>query len=316
MKIAILNECFLTEKHISRLKQLGEVTIYNDTDTEEKAIERLKDVSVAIADCFVTPLNKTVLSSAKSLRFLSLNTIGFDLVDLEAAKENNILISNIPGYSADAVAEHAIALMFATVRRLIQMDKKVREKPYEIDPADTSQLPLLGFNLRGKTLGIVGLGSIGRRVAEIGNGIGMHVIAYNRSKKSIPNVEAVTLDALLSDSDVVSLHIPLNSESEGMIGKAQLSQMKSHSVLINTARGKIVDNHALYNALKEGVIGGAGLDTLAEWDTSNPLLSLDNTVITPHGAWYTKESFENLAEMVTVNVEAYSAGNPINLITI
>lgn len=314
MKIAILNECFLTEDHITRLKKLGEVSVYNDTDTEEKAIERLKDVEMAIADCFVSPLNKNVLSSAKSLKYISINSIGFDLVDLESAKENGILVSNIPGYSSEAVAEHAIALIFAVVRKLVQMDKKVREKPYEIDPADKSQLPLLGFNLQGKTLGVIGLGSIGTRVAEMANGIGMRVVAYNRSTKSIPNVEMVSLDTLLQNSDVVSLHTPLNSESEGLIGKSQLDLMKKHSVLINTARGKIVDTEALYNALKGGVIAGAGLDTLAEWDKSNPLLTLENTVITPHGAWYTKESFENLAEMVTANVEAYINGKPVNLI--
>lgn len=315
MRIAVLNECFLKESHIERLKKLGEIAIYNDTDTEEKAIERLNDVEVAIADCFVSPLNKKVLSSAKNLKYISINSIGFDLVDLETAKESGILISNIPGYSSEAVAEHAVALMFAVVRNLVQMDKKVREKPYEIDPADKSQLPLLGFNLQGKTLGVIGLGSIGIRVAEIGNGIGMRVIAYNRSAKSIPNVEIVALDKLLSDSDVVSLHTPLNNESEGMIGIAQLKTMKKHAVLVNTARGKIVDTQALYNALKDGVIAGAGLDTLAEWDKSNPLLTLENTVITPHGAWYTKESFENLAEMVTSNVEAYVSGKPINLVT-
>lgn len=314
MKIAVLNECFLNESHIERLKKLGEVAIYNDTDTEEKATARLNDVEVAIADCFVSPLNKKVLSSAKNLKYISINSIGFDLVDLEAAKEQGILISNIPGYSSEAVAEHAIALMFAVVRNLVQMDKKVREKPYEIDPADKSQLPLLGFNLQGKTLGVIGLGSIGRRVAEIGNGIGMRVIAFNRSTKTVSNIEMVTLDKLLRDSDVVSLHTPLNSESEGLIGKDQLKLMRNHSVLINTARGKIVDTQALYNALKDGVIAGAGIDTLAEWDKSNPLLSLENTVITPHGAWYTTESFENLAEMVTSNVEAFIDGEPTNLI--
>lgn len=314
MKIAVLNECFLKDEHIARLKKLGEVSIYDDTNSEEKAIERLKGVEVALADCFVSPLNDKVFSSVKSLKYLSINSIGFDMVDLESASKNGIMISNIPAYSADAVAEHAIALTFAAVKHLVQFNKKVREKPYEVDPADQSQLPFMGFNLKNKTMGIIGLGAIGKRAAEIAMGLGMKVIAYNRSSKTMEGVEMVTMEELLRRSDIVSLHTPLNKDSENLIGDEELKLMPKHSVLINTARGKVVNRKALYNALKEGVIAGAGLDTLDEWDKSNELLELENVIITPHSAWYTKESFENLAEMVTANVEAYAKGEPINLV--
>jgi glycerate dehydrogenase len=315
MKIAVLNECFLKQAQLDRLKALGEVTIYDDTNSEEKVIERLRGVDAAIVDCFVSPFNKNVFNQLQNIKYISINSIGYDLIDLEAARVKGIQVSNVPGYSVEAVAEHAIALMFAVARHLLQMDKKVRENPYEIDPSDKSQLSLLGFNLRGKTLGIIGLGNIGKRVSEIGHGIGMRVIGFNRSLKSIPNVEMVSLDELLKRSDIVSLHTPLNKESEGLISTEQLKLMKSHAVLINTARGKIVDTQALYYALNNDVIAGAGLDTLAEWDKSNPLLTLENTIITPHGAWFTRESFENLANMVVENVEAYAKGSPINLIT-
>lgn len=314
MKIVILSECFLTSVHLERLKKLAKVQTYLDTSTEKKAVERLRDADMAVIDCFITPTSKRVFDSAKRLRYVSLNSIGYDLFDLEAAKAKSIKVSNIPGYSVEAVAEHTIALIFTVIRKILLMDHEMRKRPYVIDPVDISQRYLLGFDLKNKTLGIIGLGNIGQRVAELALCIGMKVIAYNRSPKSINGIKAVTLHELLKRSDVVSLHVPLNNESGGMIGEKELKLMKPHAVLINTARGKIVDEIALIKALKNKVIGGAGLDTLASLDASNPLLKMDNVVLTPHGAWYTRESFQNLAEMVVSNVESYVKGKPVNLI--
>lgn len=316
MKLVVLNECFLKPDHIARLKALGDVEIFMDTTTEQQAIERLKDADAAIGDCFVAPLNKQVFSNVPKLKYLSLNSTGYDLVDLEAAKAHNIQLSDIPGFSTEAVAEHAIAMMFAVNRHIVQLDKRVHEQPYEVDPADKTQLPYLGLNLRGKTLGIVGLGNIGQRVAEIAKAIGMNVVAYSRSPKNIPGIIEISLEELLRQSDVVSLHTPLNAESENMIGAKELALMQSHALLINTARGKVVDTNALYDAIKNKKLGGAGLDVLAKWSKDNPLLSLDTVIVTPHSAWYTKESFDNLADMVVENMEAYVGGKPKNLIGI
>lgn len=315
MKLVVLNECFLKDEHIARLKALGDLEVFTDTTTERQAIERLQGADAAIADCFIAPLNKQVFSSVPKLKYLSLNSTGYDPVDLAAAQAHGIQISDIPGFSTDAVAEHAIALIFAVNRHIVQLDKRMHEQPYEVDPADKTQLPYLGFNLRGKTLGIIGMGNIGQRVAEIAKALGMNVIAYNRSPKNVAGVEQVSLEELLKQSDVVSLHTPLNAESENMIGAKELALMQPHALVINTARGKVVDTQALADALKNKKLGGAGLDVLAQWNTDNPLLSLENVVMTPHSAWYTQESFDNLADMVVENVEAYVSGEPQNLVS-
>lgn len=306
---------FLKDEHISRLKKLGDLEIFTDTTTEQQAIDRSKDAEILAVDCFITPLTKQFFDNIPSVKYLTLNSTGYDPVDIQAAKTNNILISDIPGFSTEAVAEQAITLMFATTRHLVQLDKKVHEKPYEIDPADTSQLPFLGFNLQGKTLGIIGLGRIGQRVAEIAKSIGMTILAYNRSPKDIQGVRQVSLEELLRESDIVSLHVPLNTESDNLIGAKELSLMKPHTIIINTARGKVIDAQALADAIRNKKIGGAGIDTLAQWDKSNPLLFLENVIITPHSAWYTRESFENLANEVVENVESFAKGQPKNLIT-
>jgi len=313
MKLAILNECFFNDSHLERLKKIGELTVYSDTNSEELAVERLKDVDIAIADCFICPLNSAVLSSTDKLNYLAINSTGYDLVDLSAAKEKAILVSNIPGFATEAVAEQAIALMFAVIRRIAHFDSEMRKNVFEVDPE--KDFHLAGFNVLSKTLGIVGLGSIGMRVAEIGKGLGMKVIAYNRSEKSVDGIEMVSLDDLLRESDVVSVHLPLTLDTENIIGEKELGMMKQSAILINTARGKHVNGDALFNALSENKIYGAGLDILDDMNINNPLLKLENAVITPHSGWLTNESFENLAEMVTSNVEAFASGSPKNIVT-
>ncbi len=297
------------------MKKLGELEMFAETTTLEEAVERLAQTDIAIIDSYVTPLKKDIFEQCKKLKYITINSTGYDLVDLEAAKAHHVTISNLPGYSTEAVAEHAIALLFAINRRLVLMDRRMRNKPYEIDPADTTQKPLLGFNLKGRTIGIIGLGSIGQRVAEMAYGLGMNVIVYNRSPKTIEHVTMVPLEELFRTSDVISIHTPLNADSENLIAEKELSLMKPHALLINTARGKVIKTNALYKALKEYKIGGAGLDVLAEWDNENPLLSLDNIVLSPHAAWFTTDSFESLADMVTANVEAFVQGKPVHVIT-
>lgn len=312
MKIVVLNECFLNETHLQRLKKLGDLTVYTDTNSEQSAMERLKSVEIAIADCFIAPLNQTVLSSTNKLQYLTINSTGYDLVDLNAARAKGIKVSNIPGFATEAVAEHTIALMFAVNRRLSQFDPEMRKKPYEVDPEKDA--PLAGFNFTGKTLGVIGLGSIGSRVAELGKGIGMNVFGHNRSQKQIKGIKMVSLEELLKQSDVVSIHLPLTKETEGIIGEKELAMMKPSAILINTSRGKHVNGKALYNALSNKKLYGAGLDILDEMTENNPLLQLNNITLTPHSAWLTKESFVNLAELVVSNVEAFVQGRPQNLI--
>lgn len=314
MKIAILNECFFNDNHLQKLKKLGEVTIYDNTNNEDLAIERLKDVEIAITDCYIAPLNNKVLGSTNNLKLLAINSTGYDLVDLKTATQKGIKVANVPGFSTDAVAEQAIALMFAVNRKIPLGDKNMRLKPFEIDPGDKNQRQYLGFNVRDKTMGVIGLGKIGTRVAELALGLGMKVVAYNRTPKQIENVKVVSLEELLKTSDVVSLNLALTPDTQNIIGEKELSLMKPSAIIINTARGKHIETQALYKALKEDKVAGAGLDTLADMSTNNPLLTLGNVVFTPHSAFFTEQSLVNVADIIVHNVEAFVKNEPINIV--
>jgi phosphoglycerate dehydrogenase-like enzyme len=314
MKIVVLNECFLNNEHLKRLKALGEVELYTDTDSEEKAIERVKDAEIIIADPFVSPLNKAVIESAPNLKLIDLSVIGYDLVDLEVANKQNVKIANIPGFSTQAVAELAIGLMLAVMRNISLADREMRKQPFEVDAGNPSHKSFKGRELKGKTLGIVGLGRIGQQTAQLGGALGMKVVGFDRNPKNIDSVEQITLEELLKVSDVVSLHLSMALELENIISEKTLSLMKPTAILINAARGKLVEEEALFKALKEGKIGGAGLDVLRNYSSDNPLLKLENVVFTPHEGYLTDGSVENMAEMVVVNVEAFVKGKPINVV--
>ena len=315
MKIVILNECFFLYTHINQLKSLGDLEIFEDTTTEEDAINRLKDADIAIADCLIAPLNKKVLESTNKLKFLALNTTGYDAVDLKTADAKGIKVSNVPGFATDSVAEHTIALMFAVIRKIAYGDKVMRINPFQIDPGKKEEQKFLGFNIAGKTFGVIGLGAIGQKIAELGNALGMNVISYNRTPKEIANVTMVSLEELLKNSDVVSINLQLTPETEYIIGEKELNLMKPSAIIINTARGKHIDSKALYNALSSGKIAGAGLDVIEDWTKDNPLLKLDNVVFTPHEGFFTKESLKNLSDIILKNVESFVNVNPINLVS-
>ncbi len=315
MKIAILNECFLGGKHLDRLKKLGQVSVYIGTKTEKEAVKRLKDVDVAVIHCSLLPITQNILKNASKLRYISLASTGYDRVDLKAAKENNVIVSNLPTYGTQSVAEHTFALIFAVIRKVVELDYLIRKDPYEINSInDLITSPYVGFTLHGKTLGLIGVGRIGTRVAEIAQALGMKVLAYDIIPKKLKGVEMKSIKEILKESDIVSLHTPLTKKTNNLIGKKELKMMKTQAILINTARGGLIETQALYSALKNRTIAGAGIDVLKEVDKSNPLLKLKNIVFTPHSAWYTKESFENIANTVVENVEAYINGKPINIL--
>lgn len=315
MKITILNESYFNETHLAQLRELGELTIYENTNSEEKAIERLKNIDIAIGDCYIAPFNKKVFESTNTLKLLALNTTGYDLVDIDSAHRCGVEVANVPGFSTQSVAEQSFALMLAVSRKIPIGDVVMRVSPFQIDPGLHSHKQYLGVNLAGKTLGIIGLGSIGSRVAQIGRGFGMKVIAYNRSQKNVDEVTMVTLDQLLKESDIISIHLPLTPETENLITADKLGLMKTTAIIINTARGKIIDEAALINALIDGRIAGAGLDTIVNWEKTNPLLELDNVVFSPHSAFFTKESLENCANIIVENIKSFVAGRPLNIIS-
>lgn len=314
MKITILNESFISNDNLKRLKALGKVEVFLDTANEDTAIDRINDSEIVIADMFVCPINKKVLSKAEKLKLIVLNTTGYDKVDLDYAKSRGIKVCNAPGFATDAVAEHAFSLMMSVARKVVFGDKSFRAKPFEILPDDDCHRIFMGLNLKGKTLGVIGTGNIGRRVCEIGVGLGMKVIAHNRTEKKITGVTFKELSSVLTESDVISLNLPLTKESEGLIDKEKLNMMKKDAILINTSRDKIVNTDALYDSLFSGKLFGVGLDVVALDDKNHPILKLENVIFTPHSAWFTKESLDNLGEIIVDNVESFVKGNEKNII--
>ena len=313
VKIAILHDWTLSKENVDRVKALGPVTVYDGTDSEDQVIERLKGIDIAVIDQFHLPITRKIIEGAEHLKLLVMPSTAYDGVDLDAASEQGIKVANVPGFSTESVAEHAIALMFSVIRRIPLGNQKIREKPLQASVIE-SDLPLRGFEVTGRTLGILGLGNIGGRIAELGLGLGMNVVAYNRTPRQMQGVEMVSFDDVLRTSDVVSLSLALTPETENIIGARELTLMKPSAVLISTAIGSLVNTQALFKALEEKRIFGAGLDLLAEWDEDNPLLGLENIVLTPHTAWWTEEATRNFADIIVANIETFMRGEPTNLL--
>jgi len=314
--IAVLNTNACTdERHIETLKSLGNVIHYDETDTDAKVSERLRSADIAIAQPFTAPLKAQAFAGVKRLKLLVVCTTGYDNVDVAAATEHGVLVANTGGYSTESVAEHTIALMLAVSKHIPAADSAMRRMPFEAIQGVPEHMPYMGFDLSGKTLGIIGFGRIGSRVAQIASqGFGMKVLAYDRSPHETPGVSFTSLEDLLKQSDVVSLHLSLSKETAQLLNAPRLALMKPTAILINTARGNLVDEAALYRALQTGQLAGAGLDTLDDTTPNNPLLSLQNVVLSPHSAYFTKESMTRRADEIVATVKAFVAGTPVNIV--
>jgi D-3-phosphoglycerate dehydrogenase len=292
----------------SRLREAVAVD-YHDTlpGSEEKLSARIAEAEVVINIRASSRFSDTVLASAPRLRLLSIWGTGTDNVDLTAASRRGIAVTNTPGVSAPAIAEHTLALMLAVARRLPRLDSETRRGAW---PRGDTQL------MTGKTLGIIGLGAIGRQFARLGAGIGMRVIAWTLHPKPELGFQLVELDDLLRNSDVVSLHLRLSDQTRGFLGRRELGLMKSSAILLNTARGPIVDETALIETLAARRISGAGLDV---FDTeplpaAHPLCALDNVVLTPHSAGIAPEVLEAGLALAVENVLRFLEGKPQNVV--
>lgn len=311
MKIVILNDCFFNQAHLSRLRKCGDLEIYDDTSSTESAIERSENADIVIGDQYLVNFDLHYFEQSSSVKMLALNTTAYNKVDIGAADARGVLVANTPGYSQRSVAELAIGLVFSVVRRIPYGERKNREDTSEPDPASPEGKEFIGYNLEGKTLGVVGYGGIGKEVAKIANGIGMNVIAWNRTKRD--GITLVTLEELVRISDVVVITLAYADELKHILSKELLLKLKSNAVLINMGEGGFVDTETLYSLLKEKKIKGAAFD-LARFEKDDPFLALNNFIKTPHIASYTQESFyENLPNMIVENVEAYIKGNPRNV---
>ncbi len=299
-------------RHLERLKELGEVETYTSRPhSEEELLRRIKDADIIVnirAYCKF-PIN--VLTTAKKLKLISVWGTGSDNIDLDAASELGIPVTTTPGTATESVAEHTLAIMLAVARKIPQIDRQVKEGKW---------VRGLATQLYGKTVGVIGTGSIGSHFAKLAKGIGMNVIAwtFNPSDEKARNIgfKYVPLEQLLRESDVVSIHLRLSDQTEGFIGEKEIALMKPSAFLINTARGAIVDIEALIDALKEGKIAGAGLDVFKKEpvDPNDPILNLDNIVITPHSAGQTPEVLDKGLNMAVENVANFLAGRLTNLV--
>jgi phosphoglycerate dehydrogenase-like enzyme len=254
------------------------------------------------------PANAAVIAAAPRLRLIQKIGVGVNTIDLEAAKARGIAVCNLPGANARAVAEMALLLMLACLRRLPQFDAGLRAGHWGAAPEVQDRLGELG----GRTVGLVGFGAVPQLLAPVLAAMGCRVLYTATAPKDVP-YEYRVLNGLLADSDVVSLHVPQTAETAGMIDAAALARMKPGAVLVNTARGGLVDEAALADALRSGRLGAAGLDVFAQEPTSagNPLFALENIVVAPHVAWVTTGTFERAFATAAENVRRLAAGEAL-----
>ena len=314
MRIVIPDSKTITYGDISfdRFKEFGEVDIY-ELSGEKYMPDRAVDADIIL--CNKVPMNEKTLGNAKSLKYIGLFATGYNNIDIEYCKSRGITVCNAAGYSTEAVAQHTFALILNHYSRIAEYNEFVQGGGWQ--RSDTFSPFVYGtVELSGKTIGIVGLGTIGKRVAEIAQAIGMNVVFFSRSKKEFDGARQVTLEELVKVSDIVTVHCPLNDGSRGMFDRALFAKFKPAAYFVNTARGGIADEAALRWALEEGVIAGAAADVLSiePMAADCPLLGAPNMTLTPHTAWAAKETRERCVQQTYETLKAYLSGRPINVI--
>ena len=282
---------------------------YGETRADE-VLGRLGDATIAVVN--KAPLGADVLSRLPRLKLIAVAATGTDNIDLEFCRARNIEVTNVRGYAVRTVPEHVLALTLALRRNLIAYREDVRRGRW----ARAGQFCLLTHPIRdlaASTLGVVGYGALGRATAELMRAVGVRVLVAERKGAAEVRQGRTPFDQVLRESDVLTLHVPLNEETRGLVGREELAAMRSTALLINCARGGVVDEGALAEALRSGAIAGAGVDVLGEeppqQEDDNPLLTLDlpNLIVTPHVAWASREAMQTLADQLIDNIEAFVA---------
>jgi len=311
MKIVVVDHVYLERDHIQRLQSIGDLEVFKGLpETPDELKERIKGADIVIVGW--SNLTKDVIESAEKLKMVSIWATTCHYVDLQTARGRGIVVTHVPGYATEAVAEHVFALLLAAIRKLPSADKHVRRGNFD-------WRPFRGIELAGKTLGIVGTGAIGCRVAEIGKAFKMQILAFDKypnvKKAEEIGMKYVNLQTLLKQSDVVTLHVPLTSETERLIGKKEIEAMKKGAVIINTSQGKIIDEKALIDGLKSRKLSCAGLDVFEEEPPAkdNPLFKLDNTILSPHCGFHTVEAATRCTDICIGNIVKFLEGRPQNV---
>lgn len=316
MRITVLEPLGISEQYMNSLiapfKEKGhEVVVYeNRIDEKEELKKRASGAQVLVLANM--PVPREVFSSDESLKMVSVAFTGVDHIDMAYCREKGVMVCNAAGYSTNSVAELAFGLMISVLRNIVPIDNGTRNGKTK---AGFSQ-----HELYGKTIGIIGTGAIGLKVAEIAKAFGCNVIAYSRTVKKEAEalgVRYVSLDELMRDSDIVTIHTPLNNETKGLIDSGKIALMKPGAVLINTARGPIVDYQALAEALKKGDIAGAGIDVFENEppiEGSHPLFKAPHVVVTPHIGFATAEAINRRAQITFDNISKWMEGKPQNIV--
>ena len=317
MNIVVLDGYTLNPGDLSwaGLNALGNVTVYDRTPADG-LLERAAGAAILLTN--KTPVTREAILQLPDLKYIGVLATGYNIVDIATAQQKNIVVSNVPGYSTYSVAQLTFSLLLEMSFHVQRHSDSVRRGDWA-NSIDFSFRNYPLTELAGKTMGIIGFGEIGQRVATIAAAFGMNVIAHSRTQtdqSAQSNFEWATLQELLRRSDVVSLHCPLTAETKGIINSENLGLMKPNAILINTSRGPLVVDNDLADALNNDVIAGAGIDVLSVEPPSadNPLLSAKNCLVTPHIAWATLEARTRLMATVIANVNAFIQGQPANVV--
>ena len=318
MKIVILDAFTSNPGDLSwdAIEELGELTVYERT-TPEEVLERCTGSEVIFTNKVI--LNSETIEQLPELKYIGVLATGTNVVDLNFAKERGICVTNIPGYSTDSVVQHVLALMLHFSSKVSIHNDAVQQGDW-VNSIDFSFTLGTLNELSGKTLGIIGLGTIGRKLARVADAMGMKIVAAHQSsmdRLELPyEVEWLPVDEVFALADFLSLNCPLTPETEKVVNAEHLKKMKSSAIVINTGRGPLVDEQALTDALNNGTIAGAGLDVLSTEPPAgdNPLLSAKNCVITPHIAWASREARARLIAIASVNLSSFLSGIPQNVV--
>ena len=296
------------------LNQFGEVTLYQRTESEAEAIRRIGDHEIVLTN--KVPITERLLAACPNIKLICIQATGYNIVDTAACTRRDIPVCNVPDYGTAAVAQFTLALMLELCHRIGYHDAVVHNGKWCASPTfcfwDTPQM-----ELGGKTLGIIGFGRIGQATAKLAQAFGMRVITTSRTKRENElGIEYVDMDTLLTQSDFVSLHCPLFAENTNMVNADFISKMKDGAFLINTARGGLLDEQAVADALTAGKLAGAAVDVVTDepMKVYNPLLTAPNCIITPHIAWAPKESRQRLLDCCVENIRAFLRGKPQNVV--
>ena len=299
----------------SGMEQFGEVKVYDRTP-QELIIQRIGDAEAVYTN--KTPLTKSTLEACPNIKYIGVLATGYNVVDIEAAKERGIPVSNIPSYGTEAVAQFTIALLLELCHHIGDHSRSVMAGDWtRSEDFCYWNYPLT--ELAGKTMGIIGFGRIGQAVAKIAQALGMKILAYSRTREEGLETETcryAELDELLANSDVISLHCPLHPDTQGMINKETIAKMKDHVMILNSSRGPLIVEEDLKEALNSGKVGGAAVDVVSAepMKEDNPLLKARNCIITPHIAWAPKETRQRLMNIAVDNLRAYAEGCPQNVV--